>query len=454
MRMGPKTSLIGYFQVLAVCFGLAGPVGAQAPPSNRVFHNSSSEVEIALKQNYIELGGRLPVLDGFVKMEDESLEHYTGGYYQYSVKSTTVGSDVTSVHVTAKITAWYSGSSPAQSGYRLLASNGRLESDLLDRLEKALPSKTAGSVPKRPTASDSTARRTLSAAPLDTSTPTIRASTANPLPANQSVILDRAPVVAIPPPVGPTPLADGTVGALTEQDLESVRQRREEAEKRIGELTTDLQNLEEIRRNQGHPSDLAIVRQWGTPVRSKPQGNAPVLFMAEAEDEYQILNEEGAWTHVQISGISRGWIRRAQLVLPQELADSPNKLGVSALVDHEPFQVAREETNPFTGDWEPLRGKSVRVIWTQPASTRLRLSSANSKREFAKWLFAKAYREVISGDQTWFGIVLVFDSADGGQIAATLASLKEWQAGHLPESAFWQQCSVEPPDLLQDPVKR
>jgi hypothetical protein len=236
--------------------------------------------------------------------------------------------------------------------------------------------------------------------------------------------------------------------------LEFLRQRREEVEKRIGELSADLQNLEEIRRNQGHPSDLAIVRQSGTPVRSKPQGNAPVLFMAEAEDEFQILNEENAWTHVQISGSSRGWIRRAQLVLPEELTGSPNKLGVSALADHEPFQVAREDTNTFTGDWEALRGKTVRIIWTKPASSRRRLSSANSKREFAKSLFAKAYREVISADQTWFGIVLVFDSADGGQIAATLASLKEWQAGHLPESAFWQQCSVEPPDLLQDPLKR
>jgi hypothetical protein len=48
------------------------------------------------------------------------------------------------------------------------------------------------------------------------------------------------------------------------------------------------------------------------------------------------------------------------------------------------------------------------------------------------------------------GIVIVFDSADGGQMAATLENVKQWQAGTLPEAAFWKQCSLDPPELLQE----
>ncbi len=46
------------------------------------------------------------------------------------------------------------------------------------------------------------------------------------------------------------------------------------------------------------------------------------------------------------------------------------------------------------------------------------------------------------------GVVIVFDSADGGQIAATLENLKQWQTGNLPEASFWRLCSVDPPELI------
>jgi hypothetical protein len=45
-------------------------------------------------------------------------------------------------------------------------------------------------------------------------------------------------------------------------------------------------------------------------------------------------------------------------------------------------------------------------------------------------------------------VVIVFDSADGGQIAATLENLKQWQAGSLSEASFWRLCSVDPPELF------
>jgi hypothetical protein len=47
------------------------------------------------------------------------------------------------------------------------------------------------------------------------------------------------------------------------------------------------------------------------------------------------------------------------------------------------------------------------------------------------------------------GVVIVFDSADGGQIAATISSLKQLADGALSESTFWKQCSLDPPESFQ-----
>jgi hypothetical protein len=71
-----------------------------------------------------------------------------------------------------------------------------------------------------------------------------------------------------------------------------------------------------------------------------------------------------------------------------------------------------------------------------------------AKRNFAKSLLVTAYREISSHDPAVGGVVIVFDSADGGQIAATLENLKQWQSGSLAEASFWKLCSVDPPEMF------
>ena len=95
----------------------------------------------------------------------------------------------------------------------------------------------------------------------------------------------------------------------------------------------------------------------------------------------------------------------------------------------------------------PSQRRGLRRKTCSPSSAS---SSAESKRNFAKSLFLKAYKDVGSTDPTVAGIVIVFDSADGGQIAVTMANVKEWQAGTLTDAAFWKQCSLDPPELLQE----
>jgi hypothetical protein len=44
--------------------------------------------------------------------------------------------------------------------------------------------------------------------------------------------------------------------------------------------------------------------------------------------------------------------------------------------------------------------------------------------------------------------VVIFDSADGGMVAATMATLKEWRAGALSDSALWHKCFFDPPETF------
>ena len=93
----------------------------------------------------------------------------------------------------------------------------------------------------------------------------------------------------------------------------------------IENLDKEAASLAEILRNQSHPNNLAAVRKSGTPVLVTPSEGAKVLFLADAEDEFEILESNESWVHVRISGLSRAWIRRSGLEMPGSSAadDTP-----------------------------------------------------------------------------------------------------------------------------------
>src|SRR5262249_10863540 len=107
--------------------------------TERSFPAPAAEIQAALNKLQPTLSGRLPTLDGFIAPTQESAEHYRRPYYQCTVRVIpTSGGSV--VRITAKITAWHEN--PPRSGYEVLQSNGRLETDLLDRLQESLAPKT------------------------------------------------------------------------------------------------------------------------------------------------------------------------------------------------------------------------------------------------------------------------------------------------------------------------
>src|SRR5207244_6351724 len=95
--------------------------------------------------------------------------------------------------------------------------------------------------------------------------------------------------------------------------------KKEQINPQNKDLQREAKSLEEILRNQSHPTNLVAVKKEGTPILQTPAIDAKVLFRASAEDEFEVLEENPDWVHVRISGLSRGWLRRSMVEM---LSDS------------------------------------------------------------------------------------------------------------------------------------
>jgi hypothetical protein len=451
-----KTSRVAaHFGTLLLAFTfITALAGAQAAPYERTFTSPATDVERIVRNLRPSSSGRLPTVDGFVEAGDLPIDHYERGYYECTFQVVATPAGGATVRASAKITAWYNDPTPMRSGYRVLVSNGHIENDFLDQIQEALgptsvpkPAGSATAVPAAksnvfaapPVSSGGLRPQTrLDPVPLDTG----ESSSDKGAAARDFSSAPRQPAEAATPAISPS------------ENLESLKLQRAAVEKRAQELSADIKNFEDILHNQVRPADLATVKKAGTHVLAKPAEGAPVLFSADAEDEFQVLELEGAWVHVQISGSSRGWIRRAQLDLPAEYADSSASASDPApAVTPDLFSISKDETTAFGGKWPPLANKRVRVIWLAPASAGA-TSTAKEKRDFARALFEKTYRELKSPAPAVDGVVIVFDSADGGQIAATIAGIKGLVDGSLAPPEFWRQCSLDPPESFQDSARK
>jgi hypothetical protein len=444
------TLLLAFTFIAALAGAQAAPTVAPAP-FERTFTNPATEVERVVRNLRPSSSGRLPTVDGFVEVSDLPIDHYERGYYECTFQVVATRAGGATVRASAKITAWYNDPTPARSGYRVLVSNGHIENDFLDQIQEALG---PASVPKpagAATAAPPVAKSNASAAP-PVSNGGLRPQTRlGPAPLDAEESSSNKSAASRDFSSGPRQPADTPAPPLPSgANLESLKLQREAVEKRAQELSADIKNFEDILHNQVRPADLATVKKAGTHIFSKPADTSPLLFSADAEDEFQILELQGAWVHVQISGSSRGWIRRSQLDLPAEYTESSaaaSDPAPAALIEGL-FSISKDETTTFGGKWAPLATKKVRVIWLEPASATA-TSTAKQKLAFARALFEKTYGELKSSGAAVDGVVIVFDSADGGQIAATISSLKQLADGAISEGAFWKQCSLDPPESFQ-----
>ena len=203
--------LLAFLFVAALSF-------SQAVPYARSFSQPKEQIAEALKSLQAFSGQKLPILDGFVAPTTKPLDRYERGFYQFSIETLPGNNGATVVRLSAKITAWYADRDVAKSGYEVLPSNGRLELDFLDRLEEKLSGK-----PVDPPAT------------LAARVETPRAK------------LDLSGVPGTPAPTPPNPVSK------TPNEVAELRNQRVAEERRVQQLTQELQNLKEIQRGQAHP---------------------------------------------------------------------------------------------------------------------------------------------------------------------------------------------------------
>jgi hypothetical protein len=404
-------------------------VRTQTSPYERAFPQSKAAVEKALKAMQNSLAGHLPVLEGFAKPGEHPLDRYQRGYYQATVQVSATASGGSLVRVSTKVTAWYSDAAAPRSGYQLLTSNGRLEADLLDQLAEQLATEqSAQNGPETGKKSE----------PVVAATPTVSAPTA------------AEPLVSAPD----VPKSEAGFSSSLSQNLAT--QARASApvagspsvEKTDSALQAEAANLEEILKNQDHPNNLVAVKKSGTPVVGSASLTAKPLFLASMHDEFEMLDFNRDWVHVRISGLSRGWIWRNSVEMPEGIPDTDIQTGPAPAPAADLFHVLREETGQFPGDWEPLRGKSVKILSVEKSDEGAKDTGPKERLEYAKFLLDKSYTEMVQKPQNLAGIVLIFDSADGGMIAVTVATLQQWRTGRLSDSALWRKCFFDPPEIF------
>jgi hypothetical protein len=398
---------------------LAHETPAQAIPYARNFPMPRPQIEQALKDLQAYSGQKLPVLDGFVASADKPLDRYERGFYQFSIELLPGDAGGTIVRLSAKITAWYADRDVTKSGYQVLPSNGRLELDFLDRLEEKLTGKPVASA--SPTANSPQAPQPK----LDLSGARTAATMAAPLPQ----------------------------AAQEPDEMALLRNQRIASEKRVQQLTAELQNLQELQRTQAHPRNLVVVKKSRSPIYAKNADSSRVLFEAAANDEFEFLDEEGEWIHITISGDSRGFVRKNSVELPEGLAGRSQ----SAAGPEEKFtgfRIEREETGDFPGDWAPLKGRKVKIFTVQLLSQNPKETGPTARLNYCLALFEKGFREGSAANPAPEGVVVIFDAADGGIAAATSANIQKLASGDLKGETFWQQGYLDPPDAFTPAPKK
>ena len=401
---------------------------AQAIPYARTFAKSKQDVDAALKEMQAYSGQKLPIVDGFVAVGQQPLDRYERAFYQFSIELIADTPQSTVVKLTAKITAWYADPDPSKSDYQVLPSNGRLELDFLDRLSEKFGTKAVIYIPR---------------SSLQAPRPKIDFA-GNPLPESSATLGN-----------GTSNSAGASTGSPVSDpnNTAALKAERENEQKHMLELKAQLEGLQEIQHNQAHPRNLVIVSKSGVPVFARPAEGSKVLFTASADDEFEFIEVEGEWFHVQIAGASRGWIRRSQA---ESMEPRWNVAAPQAKAEAESgptFKVTREDSGPFPGDWAPLKNATVKIFWVQPAGAPTSSTSASEKREFTKSLFERAWNDAKHSQSSMAGVVVVFDTPDGGQISTTMAILQNWVERKIGEPQLWKQSSVDPPELFSAPAK-
>jgi hypothetical protein len=381
----------------------------EVAPSERAYNHSQVEVEKALQAMDAYSTQRLPVLDGFVNASAASLDRLDNPHYQLHIEIVPQSPTQTVVRVLAKITAWFADPDPGKSQYTIIPSNGRLEEDFLDRLSLKLE-KSAASRPK----------------------PVVD-SPLSPVSVTSNSASGSAPA---PDPSGHS--APSSDAADIAHQIDLIRAQRDSLEEQQRKLAQHVSELESLSKTQVYIKNVAIVKAPDTPLFEAAEPTSKVLFRAEPQDEFEILEVRPGWARVRTENGGEAWVRGAQLEQPGDTSDSDD---TAAAMN---FSVSNVEVKPFEGEWVQLKGKPVLFVFAQPARQISDKMLGPAQLAYAKHTFVEGYREATHSQQHMEGVVVVFFGPKGGVAAATLPDIRRWQEGLITDKLFLERSSLDP----------
>jgi hypothetical protein len=406
------------------------PAGSQteiSAPVERTLPYTVDVVKRGLSQVGGFEGGRLPMVDGFVTASIPQLDRYERPYYQFRLQLNAADANTTSLKVEARISAWYTDPDPSHSQYRSLPSNGRLEADLLDRLLEAL-----GSSPVKPEVVAPTAKAPATLPAAETSAP----GPVSPPPAKPSL------PTAKPANSSPAP----------QEQLDALLAERQAVRNQTAATLAQIEQLKAADHKSEEVAKFASIKHAGVGVMSRKNFGGPVLFRAQAEDEFEVQSLEAGWALVRLSDGPTGYIQADELSLPPGIAEKPSvaedATPAQPVKTSEPdlgFWVSREDVSVFSGEWARLKGKRVLFVYAQPRGLLSDLAGDDSKLAYAKRVFVTRFHSVTQSSPNVEGVVVVFLGSKGGVVAATVPDIRQWVEGGLGDEAFVNRCSLDPP---------
>lgn len=241
-------------------------------------------------------------------------------------------------------------------------------------------------------------------------------------------------------------LRDKSADAATlTQWIATAKQQKEDSDRRVAALQEQIKKLENP---QAPEATYVTVARARVSILSAPEDTATVILHPQIDDEFQVLEHRGVWLKVELDKGESGWVRASQV--QSSVAASETAGGSKSKATAVPgFEVIRENTDEFSGEWARLKGKKALYIWARPDGSAMSRPMGN-RLQFVQTLFTERYRVMAHSSQDAAdGIVVIFLDDMGGVAAASMDDIRSWVEGSLSQAAFLKKCSLDPPGAFE-----